>query len=119
MYGNTYELQHISGVFENSTPIAIRWVQLTFSIFDANDRVVGSAIATIDATVPPGGKAVFEAPVAEPEGSGIFRVTLYTNQVRMDVVGDSREAADLKFPILFTTGNRLGVHRYKKRKGMQ
>jgi hypothetical protein len=80
---------------------------------------VRNIIATINATVPPGGKGTFDAPVAEPEGSGIFRVTLYTNQMRMDVVGDSRQAADLNFPILFTTGNRLGVHRYKKRNGMQ
>lgn len=118
MYGNSSNLQRISGVFENNTTEPIRAVRLTFSLFDANDSVVESATATMDATIPPGGKSVFNAPFEEPVGTGIRRVTLYTKQVRMEVVGTSQAATDLQIPVLFTTGNLLGVRKYKKLHGL-
>lgn len=115
MYGDAYELQRISGVFENNTSHPIEYVELTFSLFDANDVVVSSASATMDATVPIGGKLIFNAPIEEPLGTGLRRVTMYTNQVRIVVVSErARLSFDVKLPMLFTTGNVLGVRRYKK-----
>jgi hypothetical protein len=120
MFGPYYGLQRISGVFENNSAVPVSSVQLTFSIFDADDVVVQSATAIVNATIPAGSKATFSAVVDEPESTGIHRVTLYTNQVRLGIVNMAQAEAtvDLKIPILFTTGNALGVRKYKKIHGL-
>ena len=118
MYGNLLQSSTHLGCVRKQYRRTHQSGAANISLFDADDRVVESATATMEATVPPGGRSVFNAPFEEPVGTGVLRLTLYTNQVRVDVVSTSRATTDLQIPILFTTGDTLGVRRYKKRHGL-
>ncbi len=111
--------ERITGEFENNTKAPIGRASVNFPLYDAKDRIVIWAEAFINTTIPPGGRFVFNAPVEQPTGTGLLSVTLYTNQVRIEAAGATRTASDVQLPALFTTGNVLGVRKYKKAHGLK